>query len=257
MPYDTLKNLAYGTVLIAPAPPNAGTSLTLATGHGGRFGAAPFSVSIWPFGVPADPTNTEIVRVISKAGDVFTIQRQQEGSQPRTILTGDQVAQAMTARFITDLTNTLLAYTDNKDLNMKTYVDNLDAAQRTYIDTRDNQVNSLALQRYPRTWNIPSAATPVITNIDLYDQVFIYQQPTGMPLTIANPTGSVSEGMGLLIRIRDQGGSPPSISWGNAFIPGGSVPLPTATVAWKTMSMAFRYNGLYQQWMMLAYVVEA
>lgn len=125
MAMDTLKNLAYGVVLLPPTPPNLGTSLTLASGHGARFPAPPFNVSIWPFGVPADPVNTEIVRVVAKAGDVLTIQRTQENTQPRTILNADQVAQAMTARFISDLITDLRAY-DTTTLNSaKAYTDQL------------------------------------------------------------------------------------------------------------------------------------
>jgi hypothetical protein len=253
MAMDTFKNLAYGVVLLPPTPPNLGTSLTLASGHGARFPAAPFNISIWPFGVPADPVNCEIARCTGRANDVLTIQRQQEGTQLRTILVGDAVAQAMTAKAISDLMADLRAYTDQKDALMKQYVDNLDAAQRTYLDSRDNAVAAQSLLRHPRTWNVQTAATPVNMDVDLYDQTYVYQQAT--PLTMGNTTGTAFEGQGVLVRIRDSGVAIP-ISWSSVWMSATSVPLPTATVALKTLSVAFRFNGLYAKWQMLAVAQE-
>jgi hypothetical protein len=241
MAIDTLKNLAYGVVLLPPTPPHLGTTLTLASGHGARFPAAPFSISVWPFGVPADPTNCEICRCTAKTVDALTIQRVQEGSQQRTILAGDQVAQALTNKWITDLVADYKAYTDSAIATFKLYVDNA-----------DTNVKAAALLRAPRSWNIATAATPVITDINVYDEVFVYSQAT--PLTIGNPTGTAAEGQSLVIRL--YGGAVQPLTFGSAFASGCSVPLPTSMPAFKTLALGFRYNGVSTKWAMLALAQE-
>jgi hypothetical protein len=118
MAMDVLKNFAYTGVLIAPEPPSFGTSLTVYNGESARFPAPPFSVSVWPIGLAATPANAEILRVTAIAGDVWTIQRQQEGTQARAIEANDQIAQAMTVDTINDLIADLKAYTDSKITQM-------------------------------------------------------------------------------------------------------------------------------------------
>lgn len=239
MAMDVFKNLAYGVVLLPPTPPNLGTALTLANGHGARFGAAPFSVSVWPFGVPADPTNTEIVRVTAKAGDVFTIQRQQEGTQLRTILAGDQVAQAMTTRFLTDLITDLAATMDAKiaaavaPLSTKAYVDAQDAALRT-----------------PRVGAGTTNAT-MTPNADLHDIIEHYQQATA--LAINAPLGTPHDGQLIIIRIRDNGAAQ-ALTWSSAYMSSTNVPLPTTTSATRLLTIGFRYHSnLYAKWQMVAF----
>ena len=111
MAADVLKNLAFGTVLFPPTPPNLGTSLTLNAGHAARFPAPPFTAAVWPFGLPADPSNCELVRVTARSGDVLTSQRQFESTLERSIEANDYVAQPITAG-LTDYANDLKAYTD-------------------------------------------------------------------------------------------------------------------------------------------------
>jgi len=244
MPYDSLKNLAYGVVLVPPTPPNLGTSLTLASGHGGRFNPPPFQISIWPFGVPADPTNCEIVRCTAKAGDVLTIVRAQEGSAARTILNGDQVAQAITGKWMTDFINDMIA---TMDFKINTAIAPL--ANKSYVDAQDLK----ALTKIPKQWPVQTAATPVVIDTDQYDQVYVYQQLTA--LAFGNTTGTAAEGQALLVRVRDNGVAIP-ITWSSNWMTATSVPLPTATVASKTLSLGFRFNGLYAKWQMLALAQE-
>jgi len=251
MAMDVFKNLAYGVVLLPPTPPNLGSSLTLASGHGGRFGAPPFNISIWPFGVPADPTNTEIARCTAKSGDVLTLTRAQEGSQARTILNGDQVAQALTKKSLDDLIADLKAYTDSKV-----------AALNTYVDTRDNDVYNGALgytnqqiynNRAPRLYSIASVAA-IAPEFDNYEITNVYAQAG--PLAINNPIGIAKDGYPLIIRLRDDGNAPRAITWSAGYMTACGVPLPTTTVQWHTIHMGFRLNMLYGTWQMIAFVRE-
>ena len=100
---DAQANLALGTVLTAPSPATSGTSLTLSTGHGARFPAAPFNATAWPVGVMPDPSNAEIVRVTVIAGDVLTIVRAQESTAAKAIGVGYYVAATITKKTFTDL----------------------------------------------------------------------------------------------------------------------------------------------------------
>lgn len=103
MAFDNLKNFAISLVALAPSPATSGTSLTVTSGDGARFPAAPFQAVVWPLGAVPDPTNAEIVRVSAINGDVLTITRAQESSTARTVLVGDQIALAVTAKQFTDL----------------------------------------------------------------------------------------------------------------------------------------------------------
>jgi hypothetical protein len=100
---DNHANFAYSTVLTAPSPALSGTSLVVASGQGALFPAAPFNASVWPTAVAPLSTNAEIIRVTGIAGDTLTIERAQEGTAARTILVGDQIANSVTAKVLTDV----------------------------------------------------------------------------------------------------------------------------------------------------------
>jgi prepilin-type N-terminal cleavage/methylation domain-containing protein len=82
------------TVATAPSPASSGTSLTVASGTGSKFGAAPFYATVWPAGAQPSASNLEVVLVTAVAGDTFTITRAQQGSSARSILVGDQISTA-------------------------------------------------------------------------------------------------------------------------------------------------------------------
>ncbi len=107
MPFDAHKNFAYSTVVVAPSPASSGTSLTVQGSTGTRFPAVPFNAVVCPFGQVPVPTNAEVVRVTSIVGDLFTIVRTQEGSAARTIVAGDQIFAAITAKTLTDIETAL------------------------------------------------------------------------------------------------------------------------------------------------------
>lgn len=100
---DAHVNFGYSTVATAPSPATSGTSLVVAAGTGSRFPAVPFNVVIWPTGVQPLSSNAEIVRVTAISSDTFTISRTQENTSARTVIVGDQISAAATARLITDI----------------------------------------------------------------------------------------------------------------------------------------------------------
>jgi hypothetical protein len=106
MAFDAHANLAASTVAVAPSPAASGTTLSVASGHGARFPAAPFNATVWPAGAAPTYSTAEIIRVTSKgSGDDWTIVRQAEtvSGSARTIVIGDQIAATITAKTITDI----------------------------------------------------------------------------------------------------------------------------------------------------------
>lgn len=88
----TRPTAALSTVATAPSPASSGTSLTVASGQGSRFGTPPFYATIWPAGSQPSASNSEIVLVTAISSDTLTITRAQQGSSARSILVGDQVS---------------------------------------------------------------------------------------------------------------------------------------------------------------------
>lgn len=101
--FDAHANMAYSLVVVAPSPASSGTSLTLSSGAGAIFPTAPFNCTVWPANTGPLLTNAEIVRVTDVTGDVLTIERAQEGTAARTILVGDQFANTITVKALTDI----------------------------------------------------------------------------------------------------------------------------------------------------------
>lgn len=101
--FDDHSNFAYGTVFSPPSPDDSGVSLSLHQGEGANFPVPPFNAVIWQArAIPTNETAT-IVRVTSVEDDVLRFDRNQENSNNRTIVTGDQVAAAITKKTITDI----------------------------------------------------------------------------------------------------------------------------------------------------------
>lgn len=100
---DAHKNFAISTVATAPSPATTGTTLVVATGHGTRFPTAPFNATICPANTTPDPTNAEIVRVTDVTGDTLTIDREEESTSARTVVVGDLIFAAITAKSLEDI----------------------------------------------------------------------------------------------------------------------------------------------------------
>lgn len=89
------KDYATSTVLTAPSPADSGTSLVVQSGHGARFPAAPFYVTVHP---PSEfPTldNAEKLLVSSKSTDTFTIARGEADTDPMDIEAGWRISNAL------------------------------------------------------------------------------------------------------------------------------------------------------------------
>ena len=105
---DAHANLANSLVATAPSPALSGTTLTVTSGQGTRFPAVPFNCIVCPASTIPDPTNAEIVRVTNIAGDVFTITRAQESTSAQAIAAGYYIANAITAKTLTDVETAFL-----------------------------------------------------------------------------------------------------------------------------------------------------
>ena len=106
---DSHRNFAYSLVATAPAPAATGTSLVVTAGQGALFPTPPFNCTVWPTAAMPLSTNAEIVRVTTIVGDTFTlanvagVRTPQEGSSSRSIVVGDQIAETITAKTLTDV----------------------------------------------------------------------------------------------------------------------------------------------------------
>lgn len=108
-----------------------------------------------------------------------------------------------------------------------------------------------ALSRTPSIQSVSSSATVTPTFSD--DMVKITAQAAG--LTLANPTGTAIDGLGIVIRIKDNG-TARSIAYGTQYRAIG-VTLPTTTVISKTLYLAMVFNSDDTKWDVLAVGQEA
>lgn len=109
MPFDQHKNFAVSAVVVAPSPTTSGTTLTVTTGTGSLFPAAPFNATVCPANAQPLVNNAEIVRVTDVTGDVLTILRAQEGTSARAIQVGDQIFSPETAKTLNDIEGAITA----------------------------------------------------------------------------------------------------------------------------------------------------
>lgn len=96
-------NLA-NSVLFAPLS-DSDTSLSVYTGDGALFPAAPFYLTISPQNKWSRKINSEIVLVTAVSGDDFTITRAQKGTSAKSFAYGDLVANGI---YVEDVTTEIL-----------------------------------------------------------------------------------------------------------------------------------------------------
>lgn len=113
-------------------------------------------------------------------------------------------------------------------------------AEKSITDLRAPSIQTLASA---------GTVTPTFGN----DLVTITAQAAA--LTIANPTGTAIPGLGLVIRIKDNG-TARAITWGSQYR-GIGVALPTTTVATKTTYVAMIYNSTDTTWDVVAVGTQA
>ena len=106
MTMDPHVNFAVSLVATAPSPANSGTSLVVTAGEGTRFpdpaSVGPYNIVIHPPAELPTPVNAEVCRVTAKSTDTLTITRAQESSVARSVLVGDLVYAAITAKTLQD-----------------------------------------------------------------------------------------------------------------------------------------------------------
>lgn len=107
------------------------------------------------------------------------------------------------------------------------------------------------LARVPAIQSVTSAATVTPTFAD--DLVRITAQAAA--LTLANPTGTAIPGLGMVIRIKDNG-TAQAISYGTQYRAIG-ITLPTTTVVGKTTYLAMIFNDTDTKWDVVATGTEA
>jgi len=110
---------------------------------------------------------------------------------------------------------------------------------------------TIASLRAPAIQSVTSSATVTPTFAD--DMVIITAQAAA--LTLANPTGTAINGLGIVIRIKDNG-TARGISYGSQYRAIG-VTLPTTTVVGKTTYLAMIYNATDTTWDVVAVGTQA
>lgn len=108
-----------------------------------------------------------------------------------------------------------------------------------------------ASSRAPAVQSVVSAATVTPTFDD--DMVKVTAQAAA--LALANPTGTPIEGLGMAIRIKDNG-TARAISYGTQYRAIG-VTLPVTTVIGKTLYLGMIYNTTDTKWDVVAVAQEA
>lgn len=115
----------------------------------------------------------------------------------------------------------------------------------------DPSIGGGGASRSPVIQSVTSSATVTPTFDD--DMVKITAQAAG--LTLANPTGTPIPGLGMVIRIKDNG-TARSITFGSQYR-GIGLSLPTTTVISKTLYIAMVYNSDDTKWDVLSVGQEA
>lgn len=83
-------NVAASTVAVGPSPATSGTTLTLAPGSGVNFPTNLYFTT-WSASTTNSVSNSEVMLITDKTGDVFTVQRARWNSTARSIQAGDPI----------------------------------------------------------------------------------------------------------------------------------------------------------------------
>lgn len=115
--------------------------------------------------------------------------------------------------------------------------------------TKNAAVATLTNKRItPRIFSTTSSSTPTPAS-DSIDMYILTALSTSA--TFGAPSGSPTQGQKLIIRIRDNG-TARALSWNSIYRGGTDIPLPTTTIASKTMYLGFIYNINDVKWDLVA-----
>jgi len=200
------------------ASPAATTGYTTLTSNGSQF-------------VLQNGSNTAAATFVFNGARTYTLP-----NITGTLLSG--------ANNLSDLTNTTTART-NLGLG------SLATQSGTFSGTSSgtNTGDQTFLNARVQTVTSSATVTPTSTN----DLVIITAQATG--LTLANPTGTFTEGQALMIRIKDNA-TARTIAFDTNYRAIG-VTLPTTTVISKTMYLGIIYNSTDAKWDIVGYNLQA
>ena len=98
-----LKNNARSTLSASITATD--TTIRVRVGHGVRF-PQPSATGDWfPLTLEDESGNIEILRATARQGDMITVTRGAEGTQPRAFIAGDAIELRITAEALKDLQN--------------------------------------------------------------------------------------------------------------------------------------------------------
>ena len=142
------KDFATSTVITAPSPANSGTSLVIQSGHGARFPAAPFYVTVHPPSELPTLDNAEKILVTAKSTDTFTLDRAEGDTTAQSIETGWRISNAL---FLGDIPGTFDDLTDG-------------STNKAFTNTLKTKLDGIATGATANTGDVTLAGTQTLTN---------------------------------------------------------------------------------------------
>ena len=150
----------------------------------------------------------------------------------------------------TKYTVTTASSADWASVSNSTYFFDLTDKLVHYKDV-NGSVQTILSPQVPSVQTVTSSAT--VTPNSTNDLVIITAQAVG--LTLANPTGTFTEGQALMIRIKDNA-TAQTIAFDTNYRAIG-VTLPTTTVISKTLYLGIIYNATDSKWDVIGYNLQA
>lgn len=204
MSFDTHSTLGYSTVASITSQAAGVLTLDVQTGHGSRF-AVGQQVTIWPVSVAPTLDNAMIGRITGISTDTLTISYatgDKEGTSDRTVLIGDQIANTITPKALTDIESA----TQNIVTSQIDTGGQIGKVQLTYNLASDVNISGIAVD----TW------TDVIAN-----QNFTVDDANSIIMITANGMITLGSNGQCFARTRfviDSGGTPQNILYGGTIV---------------------------------------
>lgn len=120
--------------------------------------------------------------------------------------------------------------------------------------TERSATATLTNKRFVKRVGSTTSTATLTYDADSYDQYNLTAQAAA--LSLANPSGTPTEGQSLMIRIKDNG-TARAITWSGTQWRALGVTLPTTTVASKTLYLGATWNGADSKWDVLSVGQEA